>query len=150
MQQKQARRAAEDYVRVSATVQELSIENQNTEIGRYADKNNFTIVRTTYSDPCRTSVTLGHRLGLTRLLSDVLSGAPRFEAILVHDVSRWGRCQDDYEAALYEFLCRISGACRALLRRAISQGRQRFVRAYEKSQEGNGQRIQVGSLEPLG
>jgi len=54
-------------------------------------------------------VTLKGRAGLQQLLTDVLSGHACFDVILVYDVSRWGRFQDDNEAAHYEFLCRRSG-----------------------------------------
>jgi DNA invertase Pin-like site-specific DNA recombinase len=43
------------------------------------------------------------------LLADVLGGQRDFRAILVQDVSRWGRFQDPDEAAHYEFLCRQAG-----------------------------------------
>jgi DNA invertase Pin-like site-specific DNA recombinase len=42
-------------------------------------------------------------------LRDVLGGRAEYKAILVYDVSRWGRFQDTDEAAHYEFLCRSSG-----------------------------------------
>jgi DNA invertase Pin-like site-specific DNA recombinase len=42
-------------------------------------------------------------------LHDVVNGSKEFKAILVYDVSRWGRFQDTDEAAHYEFLCRKSG-----------------------------------------
>jgi DNA invertase Pin-like site-specific DNA recombinase len=49
------------------------------------------------------------RCGLKELLTDVLTGHARFHAILVYDVSRWGRFQDLDEAAHYEFLCKTAG-----------------------------------------
>jgi len=39
----------------------------------------------------------------------VISGSVAFRAILVYDVSRWGRFPDTDEAAHYEFLCKSSG-----------------------------------------
>ena len=44
-----------------------------------------------------------------QLLSDVISGEINFRAILVLDVSRWGRFQDTDQAAHYEYLCREAG-----------------------------------------
>ena len=38
-----------------------------------------------------------------------MSGEAEFRAILVYDVSRWGRFQDVDEAAHYEYLCRDAG-----------------------------------------
>lgn len=49
------------------------------------------------------------RRGLQRLLADALAPSPRFAAILVYDVSRWGRFQDIDEGAHYEFICRQAG-----------------------------------------
>jgi DNA invertase Pin-like site-specific DNA recombinase len=46
---------------------------------------------------------------MQRLLEDVLQQRSSYKAILVYDVSRWGRFQDVDEAAHYEFLCKNSG-----------------------------------------
>ena len=47
-------------------------------------------------------------MGLRQLLQDVV-GKPDYRAILVYDVSRWGRFQDTDESAHYEFLCKSAG-----------------------------------------
>ena len=47
--------------------------------------------------------------GLRELLKDVITGNVDYKAILVYDVSRWGRFQDTDEAAHYEFLCSNAG-----------------------------------------
>jgi DNA invertase Pin-like site-specific DNA recombinase len=49
------------------------------------------------------------RDALKQLLTDVESKSPGFKAILVYDVSRWGRFQDADESAYYEYICRLSG-----------------------------------------
>jgi DNA invertase Pin-like site-specific DNA recombinase len=46
---------------------------------------------------------------LNLLLKDVINGNASYKAILVYDVSRWGRFQDADEAAHYEFICRSAG-----------------------------------------
>jgi DNA invertase Pin-like site-specific DNA recombinase len=46
---------------------------------------------------------------LSELLKDVVGGEATFKAILVYDVSRWGRFPNSDEAAHYEFLCASSG-----------------------------------------
>ncbi len=63
----------------------------------------------TYTDAGRSGVVLKSRAGLKELLADVLSGNAIFRAILVYDVSRWGRFQDSDEAAHYEFICKNAG-----------------------------------------
>jgi len=100
---------AAQYLRMSTEHQQYSIENQAAAIQRYADFNGFKIVQT-YSDPARSGVVLKRRKGLQELLRDVCSTtAAPYRAILVYDVSRWGRFQDTDEAAHYEFLCKASG-----------------------------------------
>jgi len=42
--------------------------------------------------------------GLRELLKDVESGKAAFSAVLVYDVSRWGRFQDADESAYYEYI----------------------------------------------
>jgi DNA invertase Pin-like site-specific DNA recombinase len=68
----------------------------------------FAIVRT-YSDPAKSGVLLRRRVGLQQLIQDVVRGQAPYKAILVYDVSRWGRFQDTDESAHYEFLCKSAG-----------------------------------------
>jgi DNA invertase Pin-like site-specific DNA recombinase len=93
---------------MSTDHQKLSLESQAAAIQRYAAANGFRVVQT-YEDPGKSGLTLKHREGLTRLLHDVFSGTELYKAILVYDVSRWGRFQDTDEAAHYEFVCRNAG-----------------------------------------
>jgi DNA invertase Pin-like site-specific DNA recombinase len=93
---------------MSSDMQECSIENQAVAIQRYADANGFEILKT-YEDAGKSGLTIGQRKGLQSLLSDVLQHRAAFRAVLVFDVSRWGRFQDADEAAHYEFLCKSSG-----------------------------------------
>jgi DNA invertase Pin-like site-specific DNA recombinase len=46
------------------------------------------------------------RDALKELIRDVENGQANFSAILVYDVSRWGRFQDADESAYYEYICR--------------------------------------------
>ncbi|MGA8270737.1 MAG: recombinase family protein [Candidatus Sulfotelmatobacter sp.] len=43
------------------------------------------------------------------MLQDVTAGGVDYKAILVYDVTRWGRFQDIDESAHYEFLCKSAG-----------------------------------------
>src|ERR1700685_422760 len=99
---------AAQYVRMSTDLQKHSIENQKAAIQQYALQHGFAVIKT-YTDAGRSGVVLKSRAGLKELLADVLSGKAIFKAILVYDVSRWGRFQDSDEAAHYEFLCKSSG-----------------------------------------
>lgn len=99
---------AAQYLRMSTEMQKYSLDNQADVIAAYARKMGFRIVAT-YTDAGHSGLTLQARPSLKRLLNDVLGRDTRFQAILVYDVSRWGRFQDVDEAAHYEFLCRSSG-----------------------------------------
>ena len=99
---------AAQYLRMSTEHQQYSLENQSLAIKRYAESQGFAIVRT-YSDAAKSGLLLRNRASLQRLLFDVMTNNADFKAVLVYDVSRWGRFQDVDEAAHYEFLCRQSG-----------------------------------------
>lgn len=99
---------AAQYVRMSTEHQKYSTENQADIISRYAAQRGFEVVRT-YEDSGKSGLTLDGREALQRLIADVTSGAADYEAILVYDVSRWGRFQDADEPAYYEFICRAAG-----------------------------------------
>lgn len=101
------RRAAE-YVRMSTEHQQYSTENQAKIIKDYAQHRGFEIVRT-YADEGRSGLRMEGRDALKRLIADVEGGHAGFEAILVYDVSRWGRFQDADESAYYEYICKRAG-----------------------------------------
>ncbi|WP_319937532.1 recombinase family protein [Sphingomonas cannabina] len=100
-------RAAE-YVRMSTDHQRYSTENQAEAIRHYAASRGFSIVRT-YADEGKSGLRIDGRDALKRLIEDVSAGAADFQAILVYDVSRWGRFQDADESAYYEYICRRAG-----------------------------------------
>ena len=99
---------AAQYVRMSTEHQKYSTENQADSLQRYADQRGFTIVRT-YEDAGKSGLRLDGRDALKQLIDDVQSGVADFRAILVYDVSRWGRFQDADESAYYEFMCKEAG-----------------------------------------
>ena len=100
-------RAAE-YLRMSTDHQQYSTENQAEVIRAYAKAKGFEIVRT-YADFGKSGVTLEGRDGLKRLLDDVRCRRADFSAILIYDVSRWGRFQDFDEGSYYEHECKREG-----------------------------------------
>jgi DNA invertase Pin-like site-specific DNA recombinase len=99
---------AAQYVRMSDEAQQYSIENQKAAIQEYAARHSFLIVRT-YADAGKSGVIAKNRPALRELLKDVVSGDTGYKAILVYDVSRWGRFPNNDEAAHYEFMCSSSG-----------------------------------------
>jgi len=99
---------AAQYLRMSSEHQQYSLENQCAAIRRYAESHGFEVVAT-YSDAAKTGVVIRNRAALLQLVKDVVGGAVPYRAILVYDVSRWGRFQDSDEAAHYEFVCKLAG-----------------------------------------
>jgi len=99
---------AAQYLRMSTERQQYSLENQAAAIEQYARQQNFNIVKT-YRDAGRSGVLIKNRDGLKELLRDVVKDNPGYRAILVYDVSRWGRFQDTDESAHYEFICKSAG-----------------------------------------
>ena len=96
------------YVRMSTEHQKYSTENQSDAIHRYAAERGLVIVKT-YADEGKSGLRLDGRNALKMLFKDVESGNANFNAILVYDVSRWGRFQDADESAYYEYTCRRAG-----------------------------------------
>lgn len=99
---------AAQYVRMSTEHQKYSTENQAEAISQYAARRGFQIVRT-YEDDGKSGLGINWRESLKRLITEVRTGEADFTAILVYDVSRWGRFQDADESAYYEFICREAG-----------------------------------------
>src|SRR5712664_648842 len=89
---RQVVRAAQ-YVRMSTEHQKYSTENQADVIAQYAERRGFEIVRT-YEDSGKSGLSLEGRRSLQQLIADVQNRTADFSAILVYDVSRWGRFQD--------------------------------------------------------
>ncbi|WP_322091074.1 recombinase family protein [Magnetovibrio blakemorei] len=100
--------SAVEYVRMSTEHQKYSTQNQSDAILRYAKSNGMKIIKT-YSDAGKSGLKIEGRAGLRKLIDDVESGTAVFTAILVYDISRWGRFQDADESAYYEYICRRNG-----------------------------------------
>jgi DNA invertase Pin-like site-specific DNA recombinase len=90
---------------MSTEHQQYSTENQMAAIQEYASKYAMEIVRT-FADYGKSGLDLAGREGLRTLIQVVESGNADFDAILVYDISRWGRFQDADESAYYEYICK--------------------------------------------
>ncbi|WP_312165794.1 recombinase family protein [Phenylobacterium sp.] len=99
---------AVQYLRMSTPQQPHSLEHQAAAIAVHAQRRAYDIIRS-YEDAAVSGVGAKRRPAFAELLATVLGGQADFEAILVYDVSRWGRFQDPDEAAHYEFLCSQEG-----------------------------------------
>jgi len=81
------------YVRMSTEHQRYSTENQTLAIAEYAQQHSMRVVRT-YEDSGKSGLNIRGRAGLQQLLHDVQQPVVPFRAVLVYDVSRWGRFPD--------------------------------------------------------
>jgi DNA invertase Pin-like site-specific DNA recombinase len=93
---------------MSTEHQQYSPENQLEVVRQYAASHNMEIVQE-YSDHGRSGLNIAGREGLNQLMSDVESKRTDFSALLVYDVSRWGRFQDVDESAYYEYVLKRAG-----------------------------------------
>jgi DNA invertase Pin-like site-specific DNA recombinase len=92
------------YVRMSTDRQKYSTENQLDIIRDYATARGLQILRV-FEDCGRSGLRLDGHEALQNLMAEVRTGQADFMAILVYDVSRWGRFQDADEGAYHEHVC---------------------------------------------
>jgi len=93
------------YYRRSTDRQEQSIDDQRKAVETYADENGFEIVRE-YVDDGISGALAAKRESFLKMVEDSASGD--FEAILVYDISRFGRMDND-ETGHYRFLLSGNG-----------------------------------------
>jgi DNA invertase Pin-like site-specific DNA recombinase len=96
------------YVRASDEGQRYSTSHQLTAIHNFASDHNI-VITCVYSDEGISGLDVKKRIGLKRLLTDVVTHKAKYRKVLVYDVSRWGRFQDPDQSAYYEYLCRMNG-----------------------------------------
>ena len=80
------------------------------------------------------------------MIDDVQNGNADFEAILVYDVSRWGRFQDTDESRLLRVPVQASRDRRPLLCRAVRERRRPGRHDHQERQAGDGGRVQPGAV----
>jgi DNA invertase Pin-like site-specific DNA recombinase len=96
------------YIRMSTEHQQYSPENQRDVMAAYAAQRGIAVVGT-YSDGGKSGLLGDRRDALQRLIQDATGPDRSFDAILVYDVSRWGRFQHSDQHAYYEYLCWKAG-----------------------------------------
>lgn len=103
------KRAIAYYRHSAEDKQENSVPIQREHIQKFAQEHHIEVIHEE-ADEGETGL-LASRPGFTRIFDDWIlrPQAPAFDFVLVYDVSRWGRFQDQDEAAYYEFLCRKQG-----------------------------------------
>src|SRR3989338_5907929 len=105
----QQRNAVAYYRHSAEDKQENSVPIQREHSQKFAREYHVEIIHEE-ADEGRTGL-LADRPGFRQLFENWVlnAAAPPFDLVLVYDVSRWGRFQDQDEAAYYEFICRQHG-----------------------------------------
>ncbi|WP_332774047.1 recombinase family protein [Phenylobacterium sp.] len=109
------------YLRISAARRPESIARQQAAAEAFARAQGYGLLRT-YADRAISGVDTARRPAFRELLGAVLGGRADFAAVLVYDVSRWGRFQDPDEAAHYEFLFASEGVRIVYFAEAFAEG----------------------------
>ena len=95
------------YLRMSTNHQEFSLDNQAQFIKKYADEHNMEILHT-YDDAGKSGVSTTGRHDFNKLVNDVLTKEINIDAVLVYDVSRFGRFKDPQEGIYYKYLLKMN------------------------------------------
>jgi len=104
---KQSSNRAVGYVRRSTDRQEQSIEDQKKALDTYAIENNLSLAKFYVDDAISGTSTLGRR-AFRQMIQDAESPTSKFDLILVYDVKRFGRTDND-EAGYYRHILRTHG-----------------------------------------
>ena len=100
-------RPAVGYLRRSTDRQEQSISDQRKAIERYAEEQGFELLDF-YVDDAISGTTSDERKAFLRLIDDAATPDCPFRYVLVYDIKRFGRLDND-EAGHYRFLLRRAG-----------------------------------------
>lgn len=96
------------YCRCSTNMQEASIPEQKKAIAEYALKNGLEIIRW-FEDEDKSGRNAEERPAFMAMIDYVHNSSNNFKYILVYDVSRWGRFENDKEAIYWEVECEKHG-----------------------------------------
>ncbi len=130
------RKKAIAYYRHSAEdKQENSVEIQQEHTRKFAGQHNLDLLHEE-ADEGKTGL-LANRPGFDRIFNDWILNpeAPDFDYVLVYDVSRWGRFQDQDEAAYYEFRCKQQGKKVIYVSRGFPKEEQALISHLQTSIE---------------
>jgi DNA invertase Pin-like site-specific DNA recombinase len=95
------------YLRRSTDRQEQSIPDQQKAIEAYADEHDLTLVKFYVDDAISGTSTLGRR-SFQQMIADAQKTTRKFNKIIVYDVKRFGRIDND-EAGYYRHILRTNG-----------------------------------------
>ena len=94
------------YVRRSTDRQEQSIPDQKKTIEAYASEHDFQLIKFYVDDAISGTSTLGRR-AFQQMIKDAQKSTRRFDKIIVYDVKRFGRVDND-EAGYYRHILRAN------------------------------------------
>lgn len=122
------------YYRHSAEdKQENSVAIQRGHTEKFARENNIEIIHEE-ADEGKSGL-LANRPAFNRLFTDWIENpkAPKFEYVLVYDVSRWGRFQDQDQAAYFVHLCKKRGIEVVYVSRGFPNRENQLISSLETS-----------------
>lgn len=96
------------YLRMSTDHQQYSIFNQSQFISKFASEHKMNIIHT-YDDSGKSGVTANRRQAFQQLIDDVVEGKINIKAVLVYDISRFGRFQSIDQFGYYTHQLQIHG-----------------------------------------
>lgn len=134
--QEAPKKKAVAYYRHSAEdKQENSVAIQREHALKFAQERQIEIVHEE-ADEGKSGLS-ANRPGFDRLFKDWILNpeAPQFDYVLVYDVSRWGRFQDQDEAAFWEFRCKSQGKQVIYVSRGFPKEEQQLISSLQTSIE---------------
>lgn len=133
--EKSKKKAIAYYRHSAEDKQENSVPIQREHARVFAEKHNIEIIHEE-ADEGKTGL-LADRPGFTRIFQNWIfnTQAAPFDYVLVYDVSRWGRFQDQDEAAYYEFLCKKQGKKVVYVSRGFPKEEQELISHLQTSIE---------------
>ncbi|EKA1923758.1 recombinase family protein, partial [Salmonella enterica] len=96
------------YLRMSTDHQQYSIFNQSQFISKFASEHKMNIIHT-YDDSGKSGVTANRRQAFQQLIDDVVEGKINIKAVLVYDISRFGRFQSIDQFGYYTHQLQMHG-----------------------------------------
>lgn len=132
----ESRKKAVTYYRHSAEdKQENSVAIQKEHTHKFAQENRIEIIHEE-ADEGKSGLS-ANRPGFDRLFTDWILNplSQSFDYVLVYDVSRWGRFQDQDEAAFWEFRCKGHGKQVIYTSRGFPKDEQQLISSLQTSIE---------------
>lgn len=135
LQPKPIKRAVAYYRHSAEDKQENSVPIQKDHTEKFAKEHDINIIH--YEADEGKSGLLADRPGFKRLFENWIRNpaAPQFDYVLVLDVSRWGRFQDQNEAAHYEYECKLNGKKVIYVTRGFPKEEQQLITSLQTSIE---------------